>query len=345
MNNNPYTLVFGKEPTLVIPRLTEKNEVMESFLNEPSNQQIYMITGVRGSGKTVFMTELSKELREYDDWETIELSTSQNLLITMSQILKKDRRFSRIIKNVGGISAAGFGIQLKDGEDAVNSQLIIQESLEKLKKHGKKLLICIDEVYSNDYVKEFTSVFQILLRADLPVYLLMTGLYDNINDLKNEKNLTFLHRAPEIKLKALNLGTIADNYMANLKIDMKDAQEMASLTKGYSFAFQVLGYFTFRHNGNYREALSEYKQYLEDYVYDKLWSEMSGKDRTLLYGIASSIDGKAKSIKDIIGWDNNQYTPYRDRLIRKMVVDGDNYGHLQIILPLFDEYIKRVYQK
>ncbi|MBQ9443296.1 MAG: hypothetical protein IJU43_03255 [Lachnospiraceae bacterium] len=119
MNNNPYTLVFGKEPTLVIPRLTEKNEVMESFLNEPSNQQIYMITGVRGSGKTVFMTELSKELREYDDWETIELSTSQNLLITMSQILKKDRRFSRIIKNVGGISAAGFGIQLKDGEDAV----------------------------------------------------------------------------------------------------------------------------------------------------------------------------------------------------------------------------------
>ncbi|MBQ9360849.1 MAG: AAA family ATPase [Lachnospiraceae bacterium] len=341
MKNNPYTLVFGKEPLEVIPRLTEKNELIEAFLNDPPNQQIYMITGVRGCGKTVFMTEISKELRENDEWESIELSTSQNLLVTMAQILSKDKRFVKILKQVGGISVAGFGIQLNESADSANSQIVIQEILEKFKKRNKKLLVCIDEVVSNEYMKEFASVFQILLREDLPIYLIMTGLYDNINDLRNEKNLTFLYRAPEIKLRALNIGSIAENYEKNLEISQKEAMEMANLTKGYSFAFQVLGYFVFRHNGNYKDALSEYRQYLEDYVYDKLWSELSGGDRKLLYGIAVSEKGKAKDIKEIIGWDNNQYTPYRDRLIKKMVVDGDRYGYLKITLPLFEEYVKR----
>ena len=31
IQNNPYTLVFGKEPAQVIPRLIEKDEIMEAF--------------------------------------------------------------------------------------------------------------------------------------------------------------------------------------------------------------------------------------------------------------------------------------------------------------------------
>lgn len=304
--NNPYTLVFGKKPAQNIPRLVELNEVLDTFLNEPPNQQIFMITGIRGCGKTVFMTEAASILKKRNEWEVLELSTSQI-------------------------------------QDIVSPQIAIRETLDAMKKHDKKLLICIDEVVSNDYMREFASIFQILLREDFPIYLLMTGLYENINDLRNEKNLTFLYRAPEIRMQALNLGSISENYKKNLGVSAETAKIMANMTKGYSFAFQVLGYFTFRHGGVYEDAISEYRQYLEDYVYEKLWSELSRKDKKLLYAIASSESGKAKEIKDSLKLRNNQYTPYRDRLIKKMLVNGDEYGYLKISLPLFEDFIKRAY--
>lgn len=337
--NNPYTLMFGKQPAQNIPRLVELNEVLDSFLNEPANQQIYMITGVRGCGKTVFMTEVANELKSRKEWEVLELSTSQNLLSSMADALSKESRFTQFLKRGIGVSIAGFGVQLDAHKEITSPQITIKNTLDALKKHDKKLLICIDEVISNDYVKEFASIFQILVREDYPVYLLMTGLYDNINDLRNEKNLTFLYRAPEIKMKALNMATMAENYKTNLDVSLDQAKEMAKLTLGYSFAFQVLGYFTFRHDGNYNEALSEFRQYLEDYVYEKIWSELSYMDKKFLYAVASSKNGKAKEIKDSLGWTNNKYTPYRNRLIKKMILNGDDYGYLKITLPLFNEYI------
>lgn len=44
---------------------------------------------------------------------------------------------------------------------------------------------------------------------------------------------------------------------------------MAGLTKGYPFAFQVLGYLTWNNGGDYNGILGEYEQYLSEFVYDK----------------------------------------------------------------------------
>ena len=68
MARNPYTLTFGKEPSQNISRLTQKNEVIETFNADPSFQQLYMISGVRGIGKTVFMTDISAYFKKSSDW-------------------------------------------------------------------------------------------------------------------------------------------------------------------------------------------------------------------------------------------------------------------------------------
>ena len=70
----------------------------------------------------------------------------------------------------------------------------------------------------------------------------MTGLYDNLYNLQNEKTLTFLYRAPKIILDPLNYTAIVSHYKKTFDIDNEKAERMAKLTKGYSFAFQVLGY-------------------------------------------------------------------------------------------------------
>ncbi len=60
----------------------------------------------------------------------------------------------------------------------------------------------------------------------------MAGLYENINDLKNEKNLTFLYRTPQYEMEPLNLTLIADRYSRVFAIDREKAMDMAIITKG-----------------------------------------------------------------------------------------------------------------
>ena len=62
--NNPFTLSFGKKPLQYVSRISQNSEILENFTAaEPSNQ-IYMITGVRGSGMTVMMAGIAGELME-----------------------------------------------------------------------------------------------------------------------------------------------------------------------------------------------------------------------------------------------------------------------------------------
>ena len=53
MAQNPFTLAFGKEPINYIDRESQNNEIIESFEAEHPTHQVFMVTGVRGTGKTV----------------------------------------------------------------------------------------------------------------------------------------------------------------------------------------------------------------------------------------------------------------------------------------------------
>ena len=61
--SNPFSLSFGKIPPENIERPAQTQEIVDAFTSEPINQQIAMITGVRGSGKTVLMTDIIRKLK------------------------------------------------------------------------------------------------------------------------------------------------------------------------------------------------------------------------------------------------------------------------------------------
>ncbi|MCR5272983.1 MAG: ATP-binding protein [Lachnospiraceae bacterium] len=340
MNQNPYTLVFGKEPSENISRAAQMVDILDSFTADPALQQIYMITSVRGSGKTVFMTEISKELAKRDDWIIVELNSSGDMLLDLAAALASEDTLARLFQNASiNLSFFGIGLEVKNSVQITSIQVALSKMFESLKKKGKKVLICIDEVVSTEHMRSFAGAFQIFVRQELPVFLIMTGLFENINNIQNEKNLTFLYRAPKVELKPLNIRTIADNYKKAFSVDDTVALDMAKLTKGYSFAFQVLGYFTWKYDSDYEKALPDFRQYLEDYVYEKIWSEMSSADKKLAYGIANVPSGKASDIKKFLDIENNQYTPYRDRLIKRGLIDGSQYGYIRFTLPLFEDYV------
>lgn len=96
---NPFTLTFGRSPLESVDRPVQINEIIETFTADTINQQMFIITGVRGSGKTVMMTEISHKLRKYEDWVVIELNPATDLLSAMLSKLNSDQICSGLIKS------------------------------------------------------------------------------------------------------------------------------------------------------------------------------------------------------------------------------------------------------
>ena len=337
---NPFTLTFGKNPLESIERPIQIGEIVDAFTSEKINQQIFLLTGVRGSGKTVMMNEISRRLNELPEWIVVELNPTTDLLEGLLSKLYSDSFCTKIIHSAKiNLTFFGFGVEFDGTNQITNTETAIIAILESLKRANKRLLINIDEVTNNKYMQTFAASFQIFVRQDLPVFFLGTGLYENIEELQNEKNLTFLYRAPKVALKPLNRRAIISKYQAIFDIEEVEACKMADLTKGYPFAFQVLGYLTWKQNGDYKAVISQYIQYLSEFVYDKLWSELSEKDRIVAGGIARVKSGKIIEIRSDLNMESNEFNPYRKRLIRKGLIDGEKRGFVYFTLPFFEEYV------
>ena len=344
MNSNPYTLIFGQEPKVMIPRSMQFRMVQDAFCSEVPAQHVYLITGVRGSGKTVFMTSLAHSIREKQEWIVTELNPKRDMLTSLGAKLCSENSFAEIFRDARiNLSFFGFGLEVKNTVPITDIETALIRMLSALYERGKRVLITIDEADNSNEMIVFSHSFQIFLREKLPVFLLMTGLYENIDALQNEKTLTFMYRAPKIYLEPLNFGTMADHYENEFSLPRPDALKMSRLTKGFSFAFQALGYFTWEHNGDYKAAMTEYKQHLDEYVYEKIWSEMSSTDRRVASAIASSETGKVADIRQRLGMSSGQFAPYRSRLIRKGIIRGDEYGVVRFALPLFERFVEENY--
>ena len=337
---NPFTLTFGKERLNRIDRVRQKEDIIDGFMGDKPSNQVCMITGVRGSGKTVLLTEIGKFFRNLPDWIVIDLTPERDLLKSFAAELYNYRGLTDIFRRAKlNLSFLGIGIEIDGAEQITDLNVAIRRMLESLGAHRKKVLVTIDEAICNQTMREFASVFQIYMRQDLPAFLILSGLYEKIFELQNEDTLTFLYRAPKVELQPLNIGMIAARYQQIFQLSDDDALVMAKETKGYSFAFQVLGYLTWKNQTDWRNTLPEYRQYLEDYVYQKLWSEISPKDKEVLIAMANAKDAQVSTIREYLNITSSLFSIYRQRLIKKGIASSQNYGQLTFALPQFKEFV------
>ena len=341
--NNPFTLSFGKKPLQYISRLSQTQQILETFQAPVPSNQIFMITGVRGSGKTVMMTNIANELKADDSWIVIELNPTRDLLQSLAaKIYSLPEMHARFLNARLDFSAFGLGLSVENSAPATDIENVLELMLDQIKESGKRLLITIDEVTCSEYIRIFVSSFQIFLRQEQPIFLLMTGLYENLYDLQNDKSLTFLYRAPKLLLEPLNYTAVRNHYMKIFNIDTESASKMTSLTKGYPFAFQVLGYLYWenRSTKNIDEILPEYDQYLEEYVYSNIWSELSEQDQRILLSISPDEGLKVKELRTRLQMSSELFSVYRDRLRRKGVIDTHEYGKVSFSLPRFSNFVE-----
>ena len=343
--NNPFTLTFGALPEQFISRPVMTNRIIDDFTSDKPDTHVYMITGIRGSGKTVMLTDISAKISARDEWTALELNPEENIMDALASKLYNIEKIRPLfIKSKLNISFGGTGVSVERSAVEMTSEVVVEKMLDVLAKHNKRLLVTIDEAANNEYIKRFAHSFQIFIRQKYPIYLIMTGLYENIYNLQNEKTLTFLYRVPRFVLEPLSISPIISSYASIFGLSNEQATKMAVLTKGYPFAFQVLGYLKWENREMQLDKLiPDYDQYLSEYVYDKIWSELSDKDRRVVVSMAESDEYvRIQSLREKIGMNSSQFSTYRDRMIRKGLVDVSRYGYIGLILPRFREYaVKR----
>ena len=343
MNSNPFTLMFGKEPYLKIKREQIISEIDIDFLSPLPTSQVYILIGARGVGKTVLLSEIYNHFDEIDNWIVADVNPHRNILEDLGAILyEKGKTKKLFLKSEFSISFKGLSFSIEGKEPVSSISSVIERMMTYLKKHNKKILITLDEAVSNDRVKEFVHDFQSYVRKGYPIYLVMTGLYENVSNLQNDKSLTFLYRAPKILLEPLDMIAIKNSYRDVLKVDEKTAKELAVLTSGYGFGYQLLGHLFYNHRAIDSTLLDEYDKQLRINAYDKIFSSIGENEKRILYNLTKEEKRKTADILKDLSLSNKEYSVYRERLIQKGLVISRQHGYLSLSLPRFKQYLLEI---
>lgn len=338
--NSPFSVMFGEEPASFISRDEEIGQIVSSFDSDKPESKVYVITGPRGSGKTVLLSKVKKNYEKKNKWITVDLNPYGDMLEQLcAGIYEKGKVKHLFIKPDFNFSFSGVSFSIHGDSPVSNVNTLLEKMFLYLSKQGVKVLITIDDISATQYVKYFIHTYQSFVREDYKIYLLISGLYENIFSLENDKSLTFLVRAPKIYLERLSLTKIKFSYSELLGVDDKTAIELAKLTMGYAYGYQLLGNLLYKNNLQLDDKLlNKYDMDLEDNVYSLIWRELSLKEKQILFAIASGSTSVADILKDT-GMNNSALQVYKIRLSRAGIIDTSFRGQLLFNLPRFKEFV------
>ncbi|MBQ7244246.1 MAG: hypothetical protein IJS52_08630 [Bacilli bacterium] len=340
MQGNPFTLMFGKVASSIVPRRDTVHSIIEEFEKDMPQNQAYLFTGIRGCGKTVIMRETACLLREHG-WIVLDLNAQGDLIRSYSQTLfeegKKNKLFSESSLTLG---APYVSLTVKKQPLSDDPEIVARQLTKDAFEHGKRILVTIDEVVATESLRLFANFFQSVMGLDVPLCLLLTGIRENIEAISSDRSMSFLSRLPKINLGPLDLGEEAIEYSKALNISLSTAAVLAKRTEGYAYAYQVLGHFL------YEQKKTEIDEELWEAVsthlwcngYDVLWRDLTKVDKAFLVALAESTSKEALDVRSRLHMSESNYQNYRRRLMKRGYLRADAYGKIAFALPAFDTY-------
>lgn len=343
---NPFILAFGEVPEIMLDVESRSKMILNDIRASRPNFRNFMISGLRGSGKTVLLRSIQEILEKEKDYIFVNLDMgdgkTKNLLSQFAAILVTLPGMKNLYtKAEVRIAIGNAEISIDNNNPFMDTRTEIAKMLAVLKKLNKKIVITIDEVIDNDGFTTFASAYKELTN-DYPIYLIMAGLKENTDIIINNPVNTFLRRAYPVELEGLNITLICKKYEEILGLTHNEAEELAVLTHRYSFAFQALGYSYFEYGA--KRYIDEYDKLLELFVYRPLWNKLSSKDKEVLIGINKTIksgNGRAQTndILDSCNLKKNEFSPYRRRLNNSSIINTSEFGIVTYNYPRFDIFV------
>lgn len=353
---NPFNPNFGNIPTIFIDRSTQLDKVIKGLDNFGSPYQTTLVYGLRGVGKTSFLTDVSQIMSKRSDWIVVNLALGDDLMSSFIQLIYKEANsnLKRLLDQTDiDFSAFGLTVAHKHQENKSSFRVVVEETLGKLKQQGIKLLVTIDEAQSTPEIKEFATIYQLMRRENYNISLIMTGLPDKVSKLQNDDVLTFLLRSGRVVLEPLDSISMKFSYRkaflnGGRQIDDQTLTEMLKMTNGYAYGFQLLGYLVWESDDKVitqqtlEKLIPEYQEMLYRNVYAKIYESLSDVDRKFIDAMVSFPE-KEVAVSEIgkkLDKPKNYVSIYRRRLIDDQIIISSKWGFVSFTLPYFKDFVQ-----
>ena len=340
---NPYVISFGRIPTQYISRRVLISDIIDALESDIIEEQAYKLTGVRGTGKTVTLTEIEKKIRENDNWIVVGVKSNGNIIEDIIANLYSSVPFltSFVDANLN-LTKFGIGLNLSNKSPVASLDYALKTILREVDRKGMRVLITIDEARKTKHMVDFIQEFQILIREELPVFLIAAGLYEDVESIENAEGLTFFLRAAKYEMTPLNHTFIRNDYEKTLNVSREVAEKMATITKGYAFAYQALGKYMWDLNAQEitEEVLALLDETLAEKVYRKIWSELAPRDKWFLEYIVKKDKMSATELLEMTNKKHNEWSEPRKRLTEKGIIDTKIRGQIIVCLPRLKEFVE-----
>lgn len=344
--SNPFNPTFGDVPKIFLDEDSRVDDLLTT-IKESNFARSFFITGVRGSGKTVFLNAVGHKLDHDENCYHVILLNQGNLVanLTKKLINLTSSSIQKVMDQVDSVSLHGVNIDLN--KDSVPNDDILRHLLSKIKQRHKYVVVSIDEITNSEAVRRFAQVFNELKGEDLPIFVLMTGLPDLILNIQTEKKLTFLLRSEKIHTLPLKNADIINSYHEIFNCSLEVANKMAKMTAGYAYAFQLLGFLLYEKVSDRIPTMTDlqkvetsYQLQLFDNAYQKIFVDLSDNDREYLL----KVQNEGSFDKILTSWQKNKVyvAQYRRRAIERDLIKPVGHGLVRFTLPYFDEYLKQV---
>lgn len=248
---NPFKPIAGAEPPVLAGRdavLDEFEIGLEEGVGAPG--RLMRITGPRGSGKTVLLTELG-DIARRREWRVVDVTATEHLPQLICRRLEKTDSVDY------SVELDLMVVKAKAQKDEPHKNEDIYEALDrvagKLTEKGKGLLVTIDEIQdaSIEDVREIAVAIQHLIRERRNIAFVFAGLAAGVMNLLGEDGPTFLRRAHPEELDTIPVGEVEAVLRATfekngVQIDEGALATAADSTAGYAYLIQLVGYNVWR---------------------------------------------------------------------------------------------------
>lgn len=351
---NPFDAEFGGIPELYLDFNNDAKFYAKRAHRERKHPTYSLfITGVRGSGKTVFMNKVGRELQKYDDTVVITLHNTSDLFrmiyIKLVPFLEKVKKWKSTLSINLPFVSVSFS-EASENHDEIYYKIEIEKILKAFKKINIRVVFCIDEVSNTPAIQKLAEEFNEWSMHDYRVSVIMTGLLKEVAELSGSHNLTFLVRADRFHVKKLLPLSVAQTYMSVFDISSNQAEKLAKLSKGYAYAFQLIGdlmYENLDQGVDFERALEEtklaFKDILFNQAYDVISHELTDIDFEFLYAMTQ--DNSIGAIIKRMNKSKQYVNAYRAKLVKYDIIRPIVRGKLGFTLPLFKEFIQEKYDE
>lgn len=371
---NPFKPTAGKMPPILIGResvIADFAEGLENGAGAPG--RLMLVSGQRGFGKTVLLTELAR-LAAANGWMVVRETAAKGMCerivgaLTEAPVNVLGADIEPSI-DIAGVASVRLGKVSIARPSSLSLRAAVARRFSRMEP-GKGILFTVDETQAanrDELVALATAVQHIIGDQDMTdapddqkygVAFVFAGLPSMVDDIVNDKVLTFLRRALREELGTIRIPDVRNAYQqsieeSGLSIGSDVALAAAEASGGHPYLVQLVGYYMWQAAHRRRStviaaedvdrAVADAGIAFQDAVCAPTFDGLSLAQRNFLEGMAvdwpdsTSVTELAARLGKSRSWGSK----YRERLLRAQVIRAEGGGRVSYAIPYFGDFMSR----